>query len=87
VTARVAALVCQDWFRFRGVRRKDMSTYSTTNGPEDGPILANPVGTRPILPVDVTLSSLKGLALRRHSKLATDSMDLASTTTLAVTRS
>ncbi len=49
-----------------------MLAYSTTNTPEDGPILSNPAGTRPILPVDVTLSGLKGVALLRHSKLATD---------------
>ncbi len=61
-----------------------MLAYSTTNTPEDGPILANPVGTRPILPVDVTLSGLKGVALPRHSKLATDKMGRASTATLNV---
>ncbi len=37
-----------------------MLAYSTTNTPEDGPILSNPAGTRPNLPVDVTLSDLKG---------------------------
>ena len=37
-----------------------MLAYSTTIAPEDGPILSNPFGTRPILPVDVTLSGLKG---------------------------
>ena len=36
------ALVWSDWFRFRGVRRKDMLAYSTTNAPEDGPIGPNP---------------------------------------------
>ncbi len=82
----VVALVCQDWLRFRGVRRKDMLAYSTTNTPEDGPILANPAGTRPILPVDVTLSGLKGVALLHHSKLATDKMGHASTATLIVNR-
>ncbi len=63
-----------------------MLAYSTTNTPEDGPILSNPVGTRPISPVDVTLSGLKGVALRRHSKLATDKMGHASTATLIVNR-
>ena len=63
-----------------------MLAYSTTNTPEDGPILANPAGTRPILPVDVTLSGLKGVALPHHSKLATDKMGHASTATLIVNR-
>ncbi len=63
-----------------------MLAYSTTNTPEDGPILSNPFGTRPILPVDVTLSSLKGVALPRHSKLATDKMGRASTATLILNR-
>ena len=101
-----------------------MLAYSTTNTPEDGPILANPLdhddiglkqsnvmnvigsielerdaggkvastfphpapGTRPILPVDVTLSGLKGVALLRHSKLATDKMGHASTATMIVNR-
>ena len=58
-----------------------MPAYSTTNAPEDGPILPNPERTRAILPVDVTLSSLKGATLQRYSKLATDKMDLASTIT------
>ncbi len=58
-----------------------MLAYSTTNIPEDGPILSNPEGTRPILPVNVTFSGLKGMTLPRHSKLATDKMGLASTAT------
>ncbi len=56
-----------------------MLAYSTTNAPEEGPILLNPERTRPILPVDVTLSGLKGATHRRHSKLATDKMGHAST--------
>ena len=63
-----------------------MLAYSTTNTPEDGPILSNPAGTWPISPVDVTLSGLKGVALLRHSKLATDKMGHASTATLTVNR-
>ncbi len=63
-----------------------MLAYSTTNTPEDGPILANPAGTRPIFPVDVTFSGLKGWALPRHSKLATDKMGHASTATMIVNR-
>ncbi len=63
-----------------------MLAYSTTNGPEDEPILSNPVRTRPILPVDVTLSGLKGATHRRRSKLATDKMGLASAATLIVHR-
>ena len=59
-----------------------MLAYSTTNTPEDGPILSNPAGTRTISPVDVTLSGLKGAALRRHSKLATGKMGRASTAIL-----
>jgi hypothetical protein len=39
---KVVALVCPDWFRFKGVRRKDMLAYSTTNTREDGPIRTNP---------------------------------------------
>ena len=58
-----------------------MLAYSTTNIPEDGPIESNPEGTWPILPVDVTLSSLKGATLQRSSKLATDKMGHASTIT------
>ena len=63
-----------------------MLAYSTTNTPEDGPILSNPFGTWPILPVDVTLSGLKGMTLLRRSKLATDKMGLASTATLILNR-
>jgi len=63
-----------------------MPAYSTTNTPEDGPILSNPFGTRPILPVDVTLSGLKGTTLLRHSKLATDKMGRASTASLILNR-
>ncbi len=63
-----------------------MLAYSTTNTPEDGPILSNPVGTRPILPLDVTLSGLKGWALQRHSKLARYKMGHASTATLILNR-
>jgi hypothetical protein len=37
-----------------------MLAYSTTITPVDGPILSNPVRTKPILPVDVTLTGLKG---------------------------
>ena len=63
-----------------------MLAYSTTNTSEDGPILANPERTRPILPVGVTLSGLKGATHRRHSKLATDKMGRASTATVNVNR-
>ena len=63
-----------------------MLAYSTTNTPEGGPIGSNPFGTRPILPVDVTLSGLKGMTLLRLSKLATDKMGLASTATLMLNR-
>ena len=56
-----------------------MLAYSTTNAPEDGPILSNLEKTRAILPVDVTLSGLKGATHRRHSKLTTDKMARAST--------
>ena len=63
-----------------------MLAYSTTNRPEDGPILVNPEGTRAILPVDVTLSGLKGATHRHHSKLATDKMAHASTATLTAHR-
>ncbi|GAG16857.1 unnamed protein product [marine sediment metagenome] len=63
-----------------------MLAYSTTNTPEDGPIPSNPIGTRPILPLDVTLIGSKGVALQRHSKLARDKMGHASTATLNVHR-
>ncbi len=43
-------------------------------------------GTRSILPVDVTLSGLKGATHRRPSNLATDKMVRASTATLIVHR-
>ena len=63
-----------------------MLAYSTTNTPEDGPILANPERTRPILSVDVTLSGLKGATHRRQSKLATNKMGRASTASVNVNR-
>ena len=63
-----------------------MLAYSTTKPREDGPILSNPEGTWPILPLDVTLSGLKGWALRRHSKLARDKMGRASAATITVHR-
>ena len=63
-----------------------MLAYSTTNTPEDGPILSNLFATRRILPVDVTLSGLKGVTLPRHSKLATNKMGRASTATLILNR-
>ena len=63
-----------------------MLAYSTTNTPGDGPILPNSFGTRRILPVDVTLSGLKGMTLPRHSKLATNKMGLASAATLILNR-
>ena len=64
-----------------------MLAYSTTNMPEDGPILSNPDGTGSILLVDVALSCLKGTTHWRSSKLATSKMDLASTATSMVHRS
>jgi len=42
--------------------------------------------TRPIFPLDVTLSSLKGAALQRYSKLARGKMGRASTASLVVRR-
>ena len=63
-----------------------MLSYSTTNTPEDGPIGANPEGTWPILPLDVTLSSLKGATLQRYSKLTRGKMGHASTATLILNR-
>ena len=59
-----------------------MLAYSTTNAPEDGPIQSNPEGTQAILPVDVTLSGLKGATHQHRSKLATNKMAHASTATL-----
>jgi len=63
-----------------------MLAYSTTKPREDGPILSNPAGTRPISPLDVTLSGLKGCALRRPSKLARNEMDHAGAATITVHR-
>ena len=63
-----------------------MLAYSTTITPVDGPILSNPVRTKPILPVDVTLTGLKGATHRRRSKLATNKMGFASTATVNVNR-
>ena len=63
-----------------------MLAYSTTNAPEDGSIPSNPEGTRPILPLDVALSGLKGWALPRRSKLARSRMGRASAITLILNR-
>ena len=63
-----------------------MLAYSTTKRREDGPILSNPEGTRPISLLDVTLSGLKGATLRRRSKLARNEMDHASAATVIVNR-
>jgi len=49
--------------------------------PKPEPILVNPEGTLPILPLDVTLSGLKGATLLCHTKLARNKMGNASTTT------
>jgi len=58
-----------------------MLAYSTTKPREDGPILANPAGTRPISLLDVTFSGLQGMTLRRHSKLARNEMGHAGAAT------
>ncbi len=63
-----------------------MLAYSTTKSREDGPILSNPAGTRPISLLDVTLSGLKGWALRRQSKLARNEMGHAGAATLILNR-
>ncbi len=63
-----------------------MLAYSTTKPREDGPILSNPEGTWPISPLDVTLSGLKGWALRRPSKLARNKMGHASAATVILNR-
>ena len=63
-----------------------MLAYSTTKPREDGPILSNPEGTRSLSPLDVTLSGLKGWALRRPSKLARDKMGHASAATVILNR-
>ncbi len=63
-----------------------MLAYSTTKLREDGPILSNPFGTRPISLLDVTLSGLKGWALRRHSKLARNEFGHAGAATATVNR-
>jgi len=63
-----------------------MPAYSTTKPREDGSILSNPAGTRPISLLDVTLSCLKGSTLRRRSKLARNEMGSASAATMIVNR-
>ncbi len=37
-----------------------MLAYSTTNTPEDGPVLLSSAGRWPISPLDATLSGFKG---------------------------
>ena len=63
-----------------------MLAYSTTKAREDGPILSNPFGTRPLSPLGVTLSGLKGWTLRRPSKLARNERDHAGAATVTVHR-
>ena len=63
-----------------------MPAYSTTKPREDGPIPSNPEGTRPISPLGVTLSGLKGWTLRRPSKLARNEMDHAGAAIVIVHR-
>ena len=63
-----------------------MRAYSTTKAREDGPIQSNPFGTRPLSPLDVTLSGLQGWALRRPSKLARNEMGHAGAATVTVHR-
>jgi len=63
-----------------------MLAYSTTKRREEGPILTNPAGTWPISLLDVTLSGLKGMTLRRHPKLARNEMGRASATTMILNR-
>ncbi|NNE22848.1 MAG: hypothetical protein HKN11_09580 [Rhizobiales bacterium] len=65
----------------------DVDSLELDAGEKAGTTFSRPaLGTRPIFPVDVTLSGLKGATLQRHSKLATDKMGLASTATLIVHR-
>ncbi len=63
-----------------------MLAYSTTKPREDGPILSNPEGTRPISLLDVALSGLKGWALRHRSKLARNEMGHAGAATMTLNR-
>ncbi len=51
------------------------------------PIPSNPEGTRRLSPLDVALRGLKGAALQRRSKLASNEWRHASTTTTFVNRS
>jgi len=63
-----------------------MLAYSTTKSHEDGPILSSPDGTRPNSLLEVTLSGLKGEALRRRTKLARSEMGRAGAARLIVNR-
>jgi len=56
-----------------------MLAYSTTNAPEDGPILANPFADEAHFACGRHLERLEGATHRRRSKLATDKMGRAST--------
>ena len=44
-----------------------------------GPVWPNPGGTRPISPLDIVAQGLKGLTLRRLSRLASGKTALRST--------
>ncbi len=51
------------------------------------PISSNPEGTKRFSPLDVAFCGLKGAALLRHSKLASNERRNASTPTCSVNRS
>ena len=53
---------------------------------EIGPIWSNPMGTRPIWPLDSVAKGLKWATLRRLSRLARGQMGHASTATMIVHR-
>ncbi len=53
---------------------------------ETGPIWSNPVGTRPLWPLDVVAQSLKWRTLRRFARLASGQMGHADAITMIVNR-
>ena len=63
-----------------------MLAYSTTNRPEDGPILSNPYRDEAHFACGRRYERLEGVTHRHHSKLATGKMGHASTATLVVYR-
>ena len=70
----------------RGVRRKDMAAIFDDERRETGPIWPNPIGTRPIWPLDIVAKGLQWPTLRRLPRLASGQMGHANATTMIVHR-